>query len=63
VYRFWVGKPEGKTPLGGPGCKWEETLKMGLREVGCKGMGWIVLAHDRDGWRPLVNAVMNLRVP
>ena len=61
VYRVLVGKPEGKRPLGRPRCRWED--KMELQEVGCVGMDWIDLAQDRDRWRAVVNAVMNLRVP
>ena len=63
VYRVLVGKPEGKTPLGRPRRRWEDNIKMGLQEVGCGGVDWIELAQDRDRWRVLVNAVMNLRVP
>jgi len=58
-----VGKPEGKRPLGRPRCRWEDNVKMDLQGVGCGGMDWIDLAEDRDRWRTLVNAVMNLRVP
>ena len=58
-----VGKPEGKRPLGRPRCRWEDNIKMDLQEVGYGGMDWIELAEDRDRWRALVNAVMNLRVP
>jgi len=62
VYRVLVGKPEGKRPLGRPRRKWEDTIKMDLREVG--GVGdWMELAQDRDRWRALVNTVMNFRVP
>jgi hypothetical protein len=58
----FVGKPEGKTPLGRPRRRWKDNIKMGLQEVGCGGMDWIELAQDRDRWRARMNAVMNLRV-
>jgi hypothetical protein len=63
VYRVLVGKPEGKTPLGRPGHRWEDNIRMDLKEMGCDGMDWIGLAQDRDRWRALMNVVMNLRVP
>jgi hypothetical protein len=63
VYRVLVGKPEGKKPLGRPRRRWENNIKMGLREARCESMDWIDLAQDRDRWRALVNAVMNIRVP
>jgi len=63
VYRVWVGKPEGKRPLGRPRLRWEDNIKLDLQEVGCGCMDWIELAWDRDRWRALANAVMNLRVP
>jgi hypothetical protein len=63
VCRFLVGKPEGKRSLGRPRRRWEDNIKMDLQAVGCGGVDWIGLAQDRDSWRTLVNAVMNLRVP
>ena len=63
MYRVLVGKLEGKRPLGRPRRRWEDNIKMDLREVGFGGMDWIELAQDRDRWRGLVNAVINLRVP
>jgi hypothetical protein len=51
------------TPLGRPRSGWEDNIKMELQKVGCGGMDWIDLAQDRDRWRALMNAVMNLRVP
>jgi len=63
VFRFLVGKSEGKRPLGRPRHRWEGNIKMDLQEVGCGGMDWIGLAQDRDRWRTLVSAVMNLGVP
>ena len=63
AYRVLVGKPEGKRPLGRPRQRWEDNIKMDLREVGCDPGEWIDLAEDRDQWRVYVRAVMNLRVP
>jgi len=63
VYRVLVGKPEGKRPLGRPRCRWEDNIKMDLQEVGCGCMDWIGLAQDRNSWRALMTAVMNLRIP
>ena len=60
VQRVLVGKPEGKRPLGRPRRRWEDNIKMELREV---GGDWLELAQDRDRWRALVNTVMNFRVP
>ena len=63
AYRVLVGKPEGKRPLGRPRRRWEDNIKMNLREVGCDHGVCIDLAEDRDQWRAYVRAVMNLRVP
>jgi hypothetical protein len=63
AYRVLVGKPEGKRPLGRPRRRWVDNIRMDLQEVGCGYVEWIGLAQDRDGWRRLVSAVMNLRVP
>ena len=58
-----MGKPEGKRPLGRHRRRWKDNIKMDLQEVGSGGVEWIELAQDRDRWRVLANAVMNLRVP
>jgi hypothetical protein len=63
VYKFLVGKPRRKRPLGSPRRRWEDNGKMDLQEVGLEVLDWIDLLQDRDSWRALVNAVMNLRVP
>jgi len=62
VHRVLVGKPEGKRPLGRPRRRWEDKIKMDLRERGGGG-DWMELAQDRDKWRALVSTVMNFRVP
>ena len=60
VYRVLAGKPEGKRPLGRPRRRWENNIKMDLQEVGSGGTSWIDVALDKDGWRTIVNAVMNI---
>jgi hypothetical protein len=57
-----VGKPEGKRPLGRPRRRWVDNIKMELLEIGWGGVDWIGLAQDRDQWKAILNAVMNLRV-
>ena len=61
VYRLLVGKPERERPLGRPGRRWKDNIKVDLQDVGCGGVEWIALAQDRDSWWALVNAVMKLR--
>ena len=63
VYRVFVGKPEGKRPLGRSRRRWEDNIKTDLQEVGCGGVDWMELAQDRDRWRAHVNEVMNLQIP
>ena len=62
MYMYLVGKPEGRRPLGRPRRRWVENIRMELQEVSCGYMDWIGLAQDRDRWRTLVSAVMNLWV-
>jgi hypothetical protein len=62
VYNVLVGKPERKRPLERPRCRWEDGIRMDLREIGLGGVDWIRLAQDRDRWRVVVSTVMNLRV-
>jgi hypothetical protein len=63
VYRVLVGRPEGKRPLGRPRRRWENNIKMDLREIDIDGANWIQLAQDRVQWWAFLNTVMNLRVP
>jgi len=60
---FWWGILRGKRPIGRPRHRWEDNIKMDLQEVECGGMDWIDLAHDKDKWRALLTAVMNLQAP
>jgi hypothetical protein len=62
VYKVLVGKPEGMRPLGRPRRRWEDGVRMDVREIGFGGVDWIRLAQDRNRWRAVVSAVMNLRV-
>jgi hypothetical protein len=55
AYKMLVGKPEGKRPFGGPKCRWEDNIRLYLRELGWEGVGWIHLAQDTDQWWTLVN--------
>jgi hypothetical protein len=62
VYKVLVEKPEGKRPLGRPRSRWEDGIRMDLREIGLGVVDWIRVAQDRDRWWAVVSAVMNLRV-
>jgi hypothetical protein len=62
VYKVFVGNPQGKRPLGRPRRRWEDGIRMNLREIGLGCVDWIPLAQDRDRWRAVVSAVMNLWV-
>jgi hypothetical protein len=62
VYRVLMGNPEGKRPLGRPRRRWEDLIRMDLREIGWGSVDWIKLAQDRDRWRAVVNTMMNLWV-
>jgi len=63
IYRVLVGKSEERRPTERPRRIWDDNIQMEIQEEECGGMDWIDLAQDRDRWRALVNAVMNLRVP
>jgi len=63
VYRFLVGKPKRRRSLGRPRRRWVDNIRTDLQEVGCGYMDWTGLAQNRDRWRTLVSAVINLRVP
>jgi hypothetical protein len=63
AYNILVGRPEGRRPLGRPRHRWEDNIKIDLREIGFGDVDWIHLSQDRDRWRALVNTVMSLRVP
>jgi hypothetical protein len=63
AYRILARKPEGERPLGRHRRRWEDNIRMDLREVRWEGMDWIHLAQDRDQWWAVVNTAMNLRVP
>ena len=63
IYWVLLGKPEGKRPFGRSRRRWKDNIQMNVQEVGCGGMDWIEQAQDRDRWRALVNAVMNIQIP
>jgi hypothetical protein len=63
TYNILIGRPEGKRPLGRPRRRWEDNIKMDLKEIGFGNVDWIHLAQDTERWRALMNTVMNLRFP
>jgi hypothetical protein len=62
LYKTFVGKPEGMRPTGRPRCRWEDNIRMDLREIGWEYVDWMHLTQDRDKWRAVVNTVMNSRI-
>ena len=63
AFKILLGKSTGKRPLGRPRCRWEDNIRMDLEEIGINTGNWVDSAQDRDYWRALVNAALNLRVP
>ena len=63
IFNMLTGKPTGKRPLGRPRRRWEDNIRMYLEEIGINAGNWVDSAHDRNYWRALVNAALNLRVP
>ena len=63
AFKILTGKSTGKRPLGRPRCRWEDNIRMDLKEIGINTRNWVDSAQDRDYWRALVNAALNLRVP
>jgi hypothetical protein len=63
AYKIMVGKPKRKRSLRRPRCRWEDNIRIDLREIGWEGLDWIHLSQNRDQWRALMNKVMNLWVP
>ena len=63
AFKILTGKPTGKRPLGRPRRRWDDNIRMSLEEIGISLGNWVNSAQDRDCWRALVNAALNLRVP
>ena len=63
AFKILTGKPTGKIPLGRPWCRWEDTIRMDLKEVGINAENWVDSTQDRNYWRALVNVAVNLQVP
>jgi hypothetical protein len=62
-YKILSRKPKGRTPLRGPRCRWEDNIRMYLRDIGWEGVDWMHLSQDGDQWQDLVNMVMNFQIP
>ena len=63
AFKILTGTPAGKRPIGRPMCRWEDNIRMDIKEVGISTRNWVDSAQDKDYWRALVNAALNLRVP
>jgi hypothetical protein len=63
AFKILIGKPTGKRPSGRPRRRWEDSIRIDLKELGINTRNWVDSAYDRDYWRPLVNAALNLREP
>jgi hypothetical protein len=63
TYKILVGKPVGKIPVEKPSCRWDDSIRIDLREIGWEGLDWMHPARDTDQCRALVNTVMNILVP
>ena len=63
AFKILTGKPTGKRPLGRPRHKWEDNIRMNLKKIGINTRNWVDSGQNRDYWRALVNAALNLRVP
>ena len=63
AFKILTGKPTGKRPLGRPRCRWEDNIRMDIEEIGINSGNWVDSAQDKDYWRALLNAALNLRVP
>ena len=62
AFKLLTGTPAGKIPLGRPGRRWEDNIRIDLKEIGISTRNWVDVAQDRDYWRALVNAALNLGV-
>ena len=63
AFKILTGKPSGKRPFGRPRCRWEDSIRMEVKEIGISTKNWVDSAQDRNYWRALVNAALNFRIP